>query len=435
MLNQFKTHIEKFFPHLQEGKFILACSGGVDSVVLAHLCASCKMDFSIAHCNFNLRGEESDKDEELVRGLAKHLDRDFYVTHFDTIGYIARHKTNVQLAARELRYTWFSKIMKDNDIKTLVTAHHANDSLETFLINLSRGTGIEGLSGIPSHTHNLSRPLLQFSRADILSYAQENGLDWREDASNENTKYLRNNIRHNIVPKLMELHPNFLDNFLKTQEYLGQTQQLSLYHINQIRDNIFIKEDGVEKVGVATLLALSPTKAYLYYFFKDYGFTQWEDIYGLLTTISGKEVHSATHRLLKNREFLMLKPKEKKDVVEYSIHEGQNNLGHPIKLELMEVDALGETSQNILYVDKETLKYPLIVRKCKKGDYFYPLGMKGRKKVSKFFKDQKMDIFSKENQWLLCSANDIVWIIGKRADDRFKITPKTKNIIKISLLQ
>lgn len=404
-------------------------------MVLAHLCSSCNMDFSIAHCNFNLRGEESDRDEELVRGLAKHLGRDIYVTRFNTMEYVARHRTNVQLAARELRYAWFSKIMKDKGIKTLVTAHHANDSLETFLINLSRGTGIEGLTGIPSLTDTLSRPLLQFSRADILCYAQEHSLDWREDASNQNTKYLRNNIRHNIVPKLMELHPNFLENFLKTQEYLGQTQQLSQNHISQIRDNIFIKEDGVEKVGVATLLALSPTKAYLYYFFKDYGFTQWEDINGLLTAISGKEVHSTTHRLLKNREFLMLKPKTKNDGLDYSIHEGENNIHLPIKLDLKEVAALGETSPKVLYVDKEKLKYPLIVRKCKKGDYFYPLGMKGRKKVSKFFKDQKMDIFSKENQWLLCSDNNIVWIIGKRADDRFKITANTKNIIKISLLQ
>ena len=411
----------------------MACSGGVDSVVLAHLCSSYQMDFSIAHCNFKLRGEESDKDEDLVRELAKDLGKEIFVTSFNTHGYMAQHKTNLQIAARELRYNWFSQIMENHHIKTLVTAHHADDSLETFFINLSRGTGIEGLTGIPSQTNTISRPLLQFSRAEIKKYAKANAIHWREDASNENTKYLRNNIRHNIIPKLKELNPHFLENFLKTQEYLGQTQEILNHHIVQLRKQLFSKEDGIEKVNVDSLLALNPTKAYLFHFLREYGFTQWDDIYGLLSANSGKEVHSETHRLLKDRDFLLIKPMALKNTEVFNIDDGQEAVLEPISLNFSTVNSIGETSSKIIYVDKETLKYPLTVRKCQKGDYFYPLGMSGKKKISKYFKDEKMDVFAKENQWLLCSNGNIVWIIGKRADDRFKITDKTKEILKIIL--
>ncbi|MCK0191879.1 tRNA lysidine(34) synthetase TilS [Arenibacter sp. F20364] len=433
MLENFRNHIDLHFPHLKEGKFLLACSGGVDSVVLAHLSASYELDFSIAHCNFKLRGSESDKDEDLVRKLAKDLGKEIFVTSFDTYGYMAKHKTNLQIAARELRYNWFLQIMTTHHINTLVTAHHADDSLETFLINLSRGTGIEGLTGIPSHTASISRPLLQFFRKEIKTYAEANDIIWREDASNENTKYLRNNIRHNIIPKLKELNPSFLNNFLKTQEFLGQTQEIANNHISALREQLFKKEGQVEKVAVAPLLALNPTKAYLFHFFREYGFTQWDDIYGLLKANSGKEVHSNTHRLLKDRDILLLKPIAQNSTEVFTIEEGQALVSEPISLKFSKVKTIGETSLKIIYLDKETLKYPLIVRKCQKGDYFYPLGMGGKKKVSKYFKDEKMDIFAKEKQWLLCSGNNVVWIIGKRADDRFKITDRTKEIIKIIL--
>lgn len=435
MLENFRIHIDLHFPHLKEGKFILACSGGVDSVVLAHMFASCHLDFSIAHCNFKLRASESDKDEDLVRELAKELGKEIFVTSFDTHGYMVQHKTNLQIAARELRYNWFSQLMAIHSIKTLVTAHHADDSLETFLINLSRGTGIEGLTGIPALTDTISRPLLQFSRAEIKKYAEENAIHWREDASNENTKYVRNNIRHNIVPKLKELNPNFLENFIRTQEYLGQTHDILNRHIVQLRTQLFVKEDKVEKVKIASLLALHPTKAYLFHFLREYGFTQWDDIYGLLSANSGKEVRSNTYRLLKDRDFLLLKPFTKKNTKVYNIEEGQKGMSTPICLKISTVEAIGETSPKIIYVDKETLKYPLTVRKCQKGDYFYPFGMLGKKKISKYFKDEKMDIYTKENQWLLCSGGHIVWIIGKRADDRFKITGRTKKILKIILEQ
>src|SRR5690606_20278555 len=218
----------------------------------------------VAHCNFQLRDMESDKDEAFVRNMAASMGKKILVTHFSTKEYVIRHKVNTQIAARELRYAWFLEQMEEHNIKTLVTAHHADDSLETFLINLSRGTGIEGLTGIPVLTDTISRPLLQFSRAEIKKYAEENAIQRRVDASNENTKYVRNNIRHNIVPKLKDIHPNFLKNFIRTQEYLGQTHEIVHRHVGQLRTQLFEKEDNVEKVRVASLLALNPTKGYLF---------------------------------------------------------------------------------------------------------------------------------------------------------------------------
>ncbi|WP_086478177.1 tRNA lysidine(34) synthetase TilS [Arenibacter amylolyticus] len=435
MLNRFINHIEENFPHLGKEVFLLAISGGVDSVVLAHLCAASKLDFALAHCNFHLREEESNKDEAFVRQLAKDLDKTLYVTHFQTREYATQHKLTIQIAARELRYNWFKELKQDHAIKTLVTAHHADDNLETFLINLSRGTGIEGLTGIPAKTASISRPLLKFSREEVVTYAKENKLAWREDASNEDVKYLRNNIRHTIVPRLKELHPTFLENFLRTQEHLLDTLKINQDYIQNLRKQLFIKEENQEKVSTTALLNLQPTKSYLFHFFKEYGFTQWDDIYGLLTANSGKEVHSPTHRLLKDREYLMLRRITPEVETVYRISEGQAIINEPIPMKIEEIDQMEKFSQNILYVDKEKLKYPLIIRKREKGDYFYPLGMRGKKKVSKFFKDEKLDSFSKESQWLLCSGNHVVWIIGKRADDRFKITETTKNIVKISLEQ
>lgn len=434
MLYQFKNHIEENFPNLAREVFVLAISGGVDSVVLAHLCALCKLDFELAHCNFHLRDAESDKDENFVRQLAISLGKTLHVTHFNTKEYASDHKLSIQIAARELRYAWFKELMQERNIKTLVTAHHADDNLETFLINLSRGTGIEGLTGIPSKTDSISRPLLKFSRDEVLSYAQDQKLKWREDASNEDTKYLRNNIRHTIVPQLKELHPTFLDNFLKTQEHLIDTLKINQVYLKELKEKLFTVVDGQIKVATASLLNLQPTKSYLFHFFKEYGFTQWEDIYGLLTTNSGKEVQSPSHRLLKDREFLLLQEKTFKNDNLYKIMEGASEISVPIPMKIEEVDQIEKFSQKVLYLDKETLKYPLILRKREKGDYFYPLGMKGKKKLSKYFKDEKFDNFSKENQWLLCSGNKVVWVVGKRADDRFKITELTKNIVKISLL-
>ncbi len=433
MQNEFKEHIQENFPELLQNKFLLACSGGVDSVVLTHLCAESGLDFNLAHCNFKLRGTESDKDEAFVRQLAKQLGKTVFVKQFDTKDYVARHKVSVQMAARELRYEWFNDLMAEYRLKTLVTAHHADDDLETFLINLSRGTGIKGLTGIPAKTGSISRPLLPFSRVGLAEYAKQQKIDWREDQSNAETKYLRNKIRHTIIPLLKETHPTFLDNFHTTQKNLQQISDISDIHIKQLKNRLFREEGNIIRISIAALQRLQPIKAYLYGLFNAYGFTAWNDIEHLLTAMSGKEVRSKTHRMLKDRDDLLLGPIPIPSQDSYNIDETITEIKTPIALSIVPVDLISATAPDVLYVDKETLKYPLVLRKWEKGDYFYPLGMKGRKKLAKFFKDEKMDLISKENQWVLCSDNRIVWVVGKRADERFKITSKTKQILKISL--
>ncbi len=435
MLNEFKKHIENSFPELVRGHFLLACSGGVDSVVLTHLCHQCKLNFSLAHCNFQLRENESDGDQRFVEQLVIDLNKKIYVINFDTINYVDKNKVSVEMAARALRYAWFKELMASNKIDTLVTAHHADDSLETFLINLSRGTGIEGLKGIPVKNETISRPLLAFSRAQILAYANTENLKWREDSTNIETVHLRNKIRHNIVPELKELHPTFLANFNKTQSYLVDTVLMVENHVKELKSRLFVAEEGLIRISIKELSELYPQKSYLRALFKDYGFTAWNDVFDLLKGMSGKEVRSKTHRLVKDRKHLLLEKLNNDVSVGCEIEEGQSEINTPISLLIEEANGVKEVSQNILYVAKEALKYPLTVRKWEKGDYFYPFGMKGKKKLSKYFKDEKIDVISKDRQWLLCSDNEIVWVIGRRPDNRYKVTKDAKNVIKFTLNQ
>ena len=433
VLEEFKNHINSSFFHLLEGRFLLACSGGLDSVVLAHLCHSAGLNFALANCNFQLRGDASDRDEAFVKQLAKKLNKEAHVIRFNTADYMSKNKVSLQVAARELRYDWFYALMEQKGWRTLVTAHHADDDLETFLINLSRGTGIDGLTGIPEKTESISRPLLKYSREQIAAYAKEKGLEWREDSSNLETKYLRNKIRHQIVPLLKDLHPTFLSNFKQTQHFLRQTSAITEDYVEQLKRKLFVKEADVIKISISELLKLNPIEGYLYALFHDYGFVEWNDVQSLMTAMGGKEVRSKTYRLLKHREYLLLEEISIPLGLEYEIQEEEKKIEEPIKMSLAIVDSIEETGNTILYVDKETLKYPLMVRKWRKGDYFYPFGMRGSKKVSKYFKDVKMDQISKEKQWLLCSKDNIVWIMGMRGDERFKVTKGTKKILKISI--
>jgi tRNA(Ile)-lysidine synthase len=433
MLNQFREHIAINFPELLENHFLVACSGGIDSVVLAHLCALNKMDFSIAHCNFQLRGYESDMDAFFVEDLARRLGKKIYIKDFDTVSYININKVSLQMAARDLRYRWFEELMTAQKIKTLVTAHQADDNLETFIINLSRGTGIKGLTGIPAKTAKISRPLLIFSKSQIEQFAEIKNISWREDQSNRETMYLRNKIRYGVIPKLKELHPGFLRNFESTLAYLQGSAALLKDYIDELRHKLFQQQGDVIKVSIASLLKLNPIKTYMYELFKEYGFKEWNDVVGLLNATSGKEIRSGTHRLIKDREHLLLQALYPSMVEKFVIDAIPGTISEPVHMNIEEVDAMGEYANGILYVDKETLNHKLSIRKWEKGDYFYPFGMKGRKKVSKFYKDEKMDLISKERQWLLCSGDHIIWVIGRRADDRFKVTSKTKSILKFSI--
>ena len=435
MLEAFRKHIEKTFPELFDSKFIIACSGGLDSMVLTELCLNCGLKFDLAHCNFRLRGKESDADEKFVSTYAEKINRLFHVTHFDTVGYVNQHKVSVQMAARELRYSWFTQILSHNNIPFLLTAHHSNDSLETFIINLSRGTGIDGLTGIPAKTKHIRRPLLPFSRAQLERYALEHKLQWREDGSNTDTKYLRNKIRLEVIPQLMELHPSFLDNFKNTQHFLGQTEAIASTYLQRLKEGLFIGQDKKYKISVKALKELSPLDAYLYGLFNEYGFTEWDNLKVLLDAMSGKQLVSNTHILVKDRNYLLLSPliEDNLKVPLYLVEENSEHIELPVSLKFSMVNERYDNTESEIYIQKNELKYPLVIRKWKKGDYFCPLGFQGKKKLSKFFKDEKIDILSKQEIWLLCSDNQIVWVIGMRADHRFRVTDNNKEILKIEI--
>lgn len=437
MLIQFQNHIQNKFPFLKESRFCIAISGGVDSMVLAHLFQQLQYSFSVLHCNFQLRGEESDGDEQFVTQYFQTNRIPVKVKHFVTEEYAKQYKQTIQVAARELRYHWFQEEMQAQDIQYLVTAHHADDDLETFIINLSRGCGLDGLIAIPEVNDAILRPLLPFSRQEILEYAKENNIEWREDSSNASDKYLRNKIRHHIVPLLKELHPAFLDNFIKTQDYLKQTQAvIQETTANTITDLTVINEDETVSMAVKNIKKLPNYQLFLYQWLKDFGFTAWQDIYNLVDAETGKRIVSPTHILLKNREYLMLSVwnEEKKEA--HSIAEGQNSLKVPLKLTLDPVEHIAHFNNNTIFVDADKLSFPLIIRKREEADAFFPSGMKGKKKLSKYFKDEKYSLFDKENQWLLVSAtNEIIWVIGKRADERFVAHSDTLKILKIELEQ
>ena len=435
MLKKFQKHIQEKFPELFEQKFLLSFSGGMDSTVLLWLCYNLEMDFVIAHCNFGLRGAESDEDAIWAQELADKINKKIHVKTFNTNSYAKHNKVSVQIAARELRYAWFTELQKKQGLRYCVTAHHADDNLETFLINLSRGTGIRGLKGIPEKTTSLARPLLVFTRDEIADYALEQRLQWREDSSNREFKYLRNQIRHKVLPRIKETHPAFMQNFARTQQHLSDSQTMLDNHLQEIRKRVFTEKDGVIRISLSALDTLSPKRAYLYGLLSDYGFSEWSDVESLLEAKSGKLLYSNKYRLIKDRDYLLLQALVSSGSEEFHYPFPVTSIDQPISLQIEEVEHLGPLSDSILYLDKETLKDSITVRKWKKGDYFYPFGMQGKKKLlSKYFKDEKMDLIAKEDQWLLCIDKDIAWVIGRRADERFRVTESTKNIIKISYL-
>ena len=432
MLNQFQNHIQTQFTFLKESRFYIAVSGGIDSMVLVDLFRKLEYDFSILHCNFQLRGTESEAETQFLRDFCRDNQIHYILRYFETEHYAEEYKLSTQLAARELRYSWFQEKLTKNNYQYLLTAHHADDNLETFIINLSRGTGLEGLTGIPKQNNYIIRPLLPFSRDEILAYAKENKLNWKEDSSNASDKYLRNKIRHQIVPILKELNPTFLGNFQKTQEFLNESQTFIEDKVNLKYSDVFQEDENKKVISIEKLLELQNWKTYLYHWLKPYGFSAWNDIYNLVHAHSGKQVFSENFTLLKDRETLILFKNESQNET-YHLNKAENSLKVPLKITKSKVDNIFNSTKDVIFVDEDRLSFPLEIRKWKEGDFFYPNGMQGKKKLSKFYKDEKYSLFDKENQWLLCSNDEIVWVIGKRADERFIATKTTQNIIKLQL--
>ena len=434
MLEKLQLHLITNFPFLKGKRLFLAVSGGMDSMVLLHLFHQLNYEISVLHCNFSLRNLESDGDEEFVKHYCESKKIPLFIQKFDTKQFADDAKISIQVAARKLRYDWFYEQLVDKNFDYILTAHHLDDSLETFLINLTRGTGLEGLTGIPAQNDKIIRPLLPFSRVEIENYIQENNLQWREDSSNASDKYFRNKVRHAIVPVLKELNPNLLSSFQNTVENLQQAQSL-VEDASKLVFQIVVQEENNQlKINLIELLKLSNYAAYLYQWLKDFGFTAWGDIYDIVTAQSGKLIFSETHILLKDRDYLILYIKESHTTeLEIFVKKGIEEVKFPLKISFCNINDISNTKSNCIFVDEDLLQFPLTIRKWKEGDYFYPLGMQGKKKLSKYFKDEKMSLIDKSNQWLLCSNNQIVWVIGKRQDERFKITEKTNHKLQIKL--
>ena len=436
MQSKLEKHLDHQFSFLKEKKLLLATSGGLDSMVMVHLFQKLNYNIAIAHCNFQLRGMESFGDQNFIQEYAQEQKIPVFITQFDTKAFAEDYKLSTQVAARELRYNWFYELMETKEYDYLLTAHHADDSLETFIINLTRGTGLDGLTGIPKQNDKIIRPLLPFTRQEIMAFAQENQIEWREDSSNASDKYLRNKIRHDLVPLLKELNPQFMEAFQKTQNYLQEASAMVEDASIMVYQQVVTQEDDLYYINLKQLLKLPNYQSYLYQWLKDFGFTAWEDIYDLVDGLSGKQIFSTDFRIIKDRQQLIVCPIiEENTTEEFYIEKETAVVNLPLKLSFSVVEAISTASNSTIFVDQDQLKYPLTIRKWKTADTFHPLGMNGKsKKLSKFFKDEKFSLVEKEQTWLLCSDNQIVWVIGLRPDERFKITEKTKNRLKIALI-
>lgn len=438
MLSSFLKYIEKENLFRTENKILLAVSGGIDSVVMCELFHLAGLKFGIAHCNFQLRDLESDQDEEFVEGLSAHYNVSFHNTTFDTASFAKENKHSIQVAARELRYTWFEKIRQEYNYHCIATAHHLNDSIETVLFNFSRGTGIAGLHGILPKQGAVVRPLLFVTKQDIEVFAKKKKLNFREDSSNASDKYTRNKIRHSIVTLLKKLNPDFERAAAGTIQRLIDTEQIYEQAVANQRAAIVKTTNNTTTISIRSLKKLNPIQAYLYEFLKPFNFNSAtiDELKEALNGESGKQFFSATHRLIKDRDTLIIKELRDSKALTNSIYKLKKNqkelLTETFKLQFkkLKIYKISSASSSAT-IDLKKLEFPLEIRKWQKGDFFYPLGMKGKKKLSDFLTDKKFSLFEKENTWLLLSGNKIVWVIGLRMDERFKVMETTDEVLQI----
>ena len=432
MVTAFKKHIAAHFPALADQKILVACSGGLDSIVLLHLLQKIGLTLGVAHCNFKLRGAHSDADLSFVETIAANLGVPVFTTVFDTKTYAKTQGVSTQVAARELRYDWFYSTARANGYDRIATGHHADDDLETFFINLSRVTGLRGLTGIASNTEQLIRPLLPFSRAQIMQFAKKEELFWREDSSNSTRDYLRNKLRLDVIPAFKGVNKTVLQNFKQTQQHLKESQALLEDYITLVTKLVVSHTDAGYEIDIKQLQALPNTNTLLFELLYPYGFTDFKAIASILESEVGKKVLSKQYVLHKDRNHLVLTTKEQVvDPRVYCIDAKQQSCTIPIKLNFTEVAQVGEHEPHSLYVDAAKLRFPLKVRAWRLDDVFHPFGMKGKKKLTKFFKDEKLSLLSKNSVWVLESGDEIVWVIGLRPDDRYKVTSATKEVLKI----
>ena len=446
LLKRFNQFIRNNNLFQNKDRLLLAVSGGVDSVVLCELCKQAGYDFVIAHCNFQLRGEESEKDEKFVRSLGEKYGAAVLVKKFDTQLYADENKTGIQEAARDLRYKWFYDLIDGQPAATneqrttasyILTAHHADDNIETLLMNFFKGTGINGLRGILPKQKKIIRPLLFAQKELLQTFALENNLSFADDSSNRSNKYTRNYFRNHLIPDLKKVYPqaenNLIDNLYRFREIEILYEQSVEWHKKKL-----LEQKGNEiHIPVLKLLKTVPLATVLYEIIKDAGFTahQTDEAIALLKSETGKYISSSTHRIIKNRNWLIISPIQSTEAQNILIEEADKNIsfeGGDLKIEKYPTtNHQQQTTNNIAELDAVEIKFPLLLRKWKQGDYFYPLGMTKKKKINRFLSDQKLSLTQKENTWVIEMDKKIVWVVGMRIDDRFKIIGSTKNIYSI----
>ncbi len=436
MQKRFIQYIEQHQLFSKEQIILVAVSGGADSVVLLNLLMEAGYKAAVAHCNFNLRAKESDADEAFVHQLVNHYNIPAHFIAFNTNEYAKENKLSIEMAARELRYNWFSKLLKDNSYTNIATGHHLNDSIETIFLNLARGTGYKGITGISAKNGTIVRPMLFATRTEIESYANENNLEYRNDSSNEEEKYLRNIVRKQIIPAFKKLNPAFEQVMQNNINNLNDSALVLDNYFTNFQKETIISDTYPIEIHFNALKDKSPQSIHLYELIKNYGFNS-DAVAKILIGIrkeSGRLFYSDTHQLLIDREKLIITKKTEIENKEFQINTIAELSNLPIHLKGKEISSRNFTiikKSNFACIDANKISFPLTLRKWKNGDYFYPLGMNQKKKVSDFLIDTKTNRIEKENTWVLLSGNDIFWIVNKRIDNRFKVTNETSKVLVI----
>ncbi len=439
MLDQFQLYINRYNLIAEGDKLILALSGGIDSMVLADLLQKAKVEFVAAHCNFHLRGSESDGDDWFVRKFAEKHGIQCFVKHFETEKYAAKYGISIEMAARDLRYAWFEELQQQLGYDKIVVAHHADDQAETFFINLLRGAGLRGLKGMQPQNGVIIRPLLWASREQIRKYAVENHITWREDHTNVETVYLRNRIRNQLLPVFDELQPEARQGLYKTLEHLASENELYRALLKEKMEQIVVNQDGCQIIDKQYFVN---NFQLLFEWLRQFGFNteQCHFIHEAMNVGIGNHYDSKTHRLVIGRDDLQLSEIKEDTSDEVAIQIGEEEILSPLHLCFSKfeknADFVIDKSPEVAQLDFDKIQFPLTLRHWQHGDRFHPLGLKGSKLLSDFFVDQKFTEWQKQNVWLLVSADgDILWVVGWRVDDRFKVTKSTKSIFLCRQIQ
>jgi len=432
-LQRFQDFIEQEKLFSKGNKILLAVSGGKDSVLMLHLFNAAGINVGVAHCNFNLRADEAQRDEQFVKTLARSLDLPFYVTHFDTKKYAAEHKISTQMAARDLRYNWFEEIRVTHGYDFIALAQHQNDAVETVLINLLRGTGISGLHGILAKRDKLIRPLLFLNRLEINKIIEDNSLDFVEDSSNLNADYTRNKLRLEVIPHLKEINPSLENTFAKNINRFAEIETFLNLQIEKISKEIVQKKADGFYIPLEKIKALQPQKLVLFELLRPYGFieTVAEEILNGLEKQSGARFFSRNYQAIINRNNLIISKINLEIHQHKIIHRNDLNFSFATYFfKLTFSDNLSfENVRNKIFVDESALQFPLILRTRQNGDKFIPLGMKGFKKISDYFIDEKVPLHLKSEIPILVNGNgEVIWIAGMRQDNRYKLTKATKKV-------